>query len=171
MLWLQDDTRVRKQDEKKKLSSFTECDLSCQTSPFREAGGRNAPVLLPAAVHRALFDSRCPRSDNAALDGGGAGSDEAKDHRSGAGRSTGAPGANLRFRWASSGARSARAHVHSSCTSEAAPASSTRSRASSAGRPYFSLRLLSASARACSAFFSARKRLRTRSGCVDGSSL
>ena len=133
-------------------------------APFRTMGGKRALApLLPAAVRRALFDSIRARSDDAAVDA--ADSDEPEVRRGGAG-STEASSANRRFLLAASPARSARARAHSSRASAAASASSARSSASSAGSPYFSLRLLSASTRACSTFFSTRKRLRTRCECA-----
>lgn len=141
--------------------------------PFRETAGKSAsaptPVLAPAAVRRALFDSIRARRADAAFDA--VGSKEAEAPRRGGAGNTGASSASLRFLLASSPARAARPRAHSSCASATAPASSARSRESSEGRPYFSLRLLSASARACSTFFSARKRLRARWECVYGSSL
>ncbi len=68
-------------------------------APFRDMGGSSAPALLSATVRRALFDRRRSRSDDAALDGGWAGSDKDIDRRGGAERpSTGASRANLRLR-------------------------------------------------------------------------
>ena len=119
----------------------------------------------PAAVVRlALFDSIRARSDDAAD------SVEVEARRI-EGASTGASSASLRFLLAFSSARAASPLAHSSRASAVVPGSSARSRVSSGGRPYFSLRLLSASARACSTFFSARKRLRMRWEWVYGSSL
>ena len=137
--------------------------------PFREVGGMRASIApAPAAVvvRRALFDSRRVRSDDAA----DSFEVEVEALRL-EGASTGASSASLRFLLVFSSARAASPLSHSSRASAAASGSSARSRASSVGRPYFSLRLLSASTRACSTFFSARKRLRTRWEWAYGSSL
>ena len=122
--------------------------------PFRELGGSIA--LAPAAVvRRALFNSMRVRSDDAA--------DSVEVEAPGLeGTSTGASSASLRFLLVFSSARAASPLAHSSRASAVMPGSSAHSRASSGGSPYFSLRLLSASIRACSTFLSARKRLRTR---------
>jgi hypothetical protein len=134
--------------------------------PFREVGGMGASIPpAPAAVRRALFDSRRARNDEAAD------SAEAEAPLLGGAGSNGASSASLRFLLVFSPARAARPRSHSSRASAAMAGSSARSKASSAGRPYLFLRLLSASIRACSTFFSARKRLRTRWECVYGSSL
>ena len=134
--------------------------------PFREVGGMRASIVpAPAAVvRRALFDSMRARSDDAADP-----VDVEAFRLEGA--STGASSASLRFLLALSSARAASPLAHSSRASAVVPGSSARSRASSVGRPYFSFKLLSASTRACSTFFSARKRLRTRREWVYGSSL
>ena len=136
-------------------------------APFREVGGMRASIAPTpdAVVRRALFDSMRARSDDAAD------SVEVEPLRFEGAESTGASSACLRFLLEFSSARAARPLAHSSRALAAVPGSSARSRASSVGRPYLSLRLLSASTRACSTFFSARKRLRTRWECVYGSSL
>ena len=112
--------------------------------------------IPPAAVRRALFDSMRARSDDAAD------SFEAEAPRLGGAGSTGASRASLRFLLVFSPTRAARPLAHSSRASATVAGSSARSRASSAGRPYFCLRFLSASSRATSTFFTARKRLRAR---------
>ena len=136
--------------------------------PFREVDdmeGSIAPAPAPAAVvRRALFDSKRVRSDDAAD------SVEVEALRLEE-VNTGASSASLRFLLVFSSARAASPLAHSSRASAVVPGSSARSRARSVGRPYFSLRLLSASTRACSTFFSARKRLRTRREWAYGSSL
>ena len=134
--------------------------------PFREVGGMRAsiPPAPAVVIRRALFDSMRLRSDDAAD------SVEVEAPRF-VRASTGASSASLRFLLAFSSARAASPLAHSSRASAVVPGSSARSRESSVGRPYFSLRLLSASTRACSTFFSARKRLRTRWEWVYGSSL
>jgi hypothetical protein len=135
--------------------------------PFREVGGgmRASIALAPAAVvRRALLDSMRLRSDDAADPV------EVEAPRL-EGASTGASSASLRFLLAFFSARAASPLAHSSRAWAVVPGSSARSKASSVGRPYFALRLLSASTRACSTFFSARKRLRTRWEWAYGSSL
>jgi hypothetical protein len=164
-----------RQTRRKKYDGTTSCqDLrrampaaKLPPVPFRELGGmRTSGPPAPAAVRRALFDSMRARSDDAAD------SFEADAPRLGGGAgSTGASRASFRFLLVFSPARAARPLAHSSRASAAVTGSSARSRASSAGRPYFCLRLLSASSRACSTFFSARKRLRARWEWVYGSSL
>lgn len=125
--------------------------------PFREVDGMRASIAPApvAVVRRALFNSKRARSDDAA--------DSAEVEAPRLERaSTGASSASLRFLLVFSSARAASPFAHSSRASVVMLGSSARSRASSLGRPYFSLRLLSASSRACSTFFSARKRLRAR---------